>query len=45
MHKQKNVCHMTHAWGNSLGPDQNAASDLGLHCLWLIQESFTHVNE
>ena len=35
------------AWANSVDPDQmphSAASDLGLHCLPLIQETFKHIN-
>ena len=27
---------------NSVDPDQNAASDQGLHCLPLIQQFYTH---
>ena len=34
-------------WANSVGPDQmlqTAASELGLHCLPLIQHYFRHIN-
>ena len=36
-----NVCG--HAWAKSIDPE-NAASDLDLHCLLLIQHYFRHIN-
>ena len=47
MYRNNPKCWDRQAWANSVDPDQmlqNAASDLGLHCLPLIQHYFRHIS-